>query len=69
MGYTIVTASALLFRTCAREHPPAESTRHGEFVESTKQYTDIIEPHGVQNAVAIEMIAAHIRERLRMVPT
>jgi uridine kinase len=40
---------------------------HEEFVEPTKQFADIIVPHGGQNAVAIEMIAARIQERLRPV--
>jgi uridine kinase len=40
---------------------------HEEFVEPTKQYADIIVPHGGQNVVAIEMIAARIQERLRPV--
>jgi uridine kinase len=42
---------------------------HEEFVEPTKQFADIIVPHGGRNAVAIEMIAARIQERLRMVVT
>jgi len=42
---------------------------HEEFVEPTKQYADIIVPHGGQNEVAIEMIAARIQERLRPVTT
>jgi uridine kinase len=41
---------------------------HEEFVEPTKQFADIIVPHGGQNEVAIEMIAARIQERLRPVP-
>ena len=40
---------------------------HEEFVEPTKQFADIIVPHGGQNIVAIEMIAARIQERLRPV--
>ncbi|MBK5189663.1 MAG: uridine kinase, partial [Gemmatimonadaceae bacterium] len=40
---------------------------HEEFVEPTKQFADIIVPHGGQNTVAIEMIAARIQERLRPV--
>jgi uridine kinase len=40
---------------------------HEEFVEPTKQFADIIVPHGGKNAVAIEMIAARIQERLRSV--
>ena len=40
---------------------------HEEFVEPTKQFADIIVPHGGQNEVAIEMIAARIQERLRTV--
>ena len=42
---------------------------HEEFVEPTKQFADIIVPHGGQNEVAIEMIAARIQERLRTVRT
>jgi uridine kinase len=38
---------------------------HEEFVEPTKQFADIIVPHGGQNRVAIEMIGAQIQERLR----
>jgi uridine kinase len=40
---------------------------HEEFVEPTKQYADIIVPHGGQNVVAIEMITTRIQERLRSV--
>jgi len=40
---------------------------HEEFVEPTKQFADIIVPHGGKNAVAIEMIATRIQERLRSV--
>lgn len=40
---------------------------HEEFVEPTKQFADIIVPHGGKNAVAIEMIAARIHDRLRAV--
>jgi uridine kinase len=40
---------------------------HEEFVEPTKQFADIIVPHGGRNEVAIEMIAARIQERLRAV--
>ncbi len=40
---------------------------HEEFVEPTKQYADIIVPHGGANEVAIEMIAARIQDRLRAV--
>lgn len=42
---------------------------HEEFVEPSKQFADIIVPHGGRNSVAIEMIAARIQERLRMVVT
>ena len=42
---------------------------HEEFVEPTKQFADIIVPHGGRNEVAIEMIAARIQERLRTVRT
>jgi uridine kinase len=42
---------------------------HEEFVEPTKQFADIIVPHGGRNSDAIEMIAARIQERLRMVTT
>jgi uridine kinase len=38
---------------------------HEEFVEPTKQFADIIVPHGGRNEVAIEMIAARLQERLR----
>jgi uridine kinase len=40
---------------------------HEEFVEPTKEFADIIVPHGGRNEVAIEMIAARIQERLRPV--
>jgi len=40
---------------------------HEEFVEPTKQFADIIVPHGGRNEVAIEMIAARIQELLRAV--
>ena len=40
---------------------------HEEFVEPTKHFADIIVPHGGQNKVAIEMIAARIQERLHPV--
>jgi uridine kinase len=42
---------------------------HEEFVEPTKHFADIIVPHGGQNQVAIEMIAARVQERLRMATT
>ena len=42
---------------------------HEEFVDPTKHFADIIVPHGGQNRVTIEMIAARIQERLRAVPT
>jgi uridine kinase len=42
---------------------------HEEFVEPTKQFADIIVPHGGRNEVAIEMIAARVQQRLRTVPT
>jgi uridine kinase len=42
---------------------------HEEFVEPTKQYADIIVPHGGENEVAIEMIAARIQDRVRAVTT
>ncbi|MGH7623133.1 MAG: uridine kinase [Gemmatimonadaceae bacterium] len=38
---------------------------HEEFVEPSKQYADVIVPHGGYNDVAIEMIAAKIQERVR----
>ena len=38
---------------------------HDEFVEPTKQFADIIVPHGGENDLAIEMVAARIQERLR----
>ena len=37
---------------------------HLQFVEPSKRYADIIVPRGGHNAVAIEMIAAKIRQRL-----
>ena len=40
---------------------------HEEFVEPTKEFADIIVPHGGRNEIAIEMIAARIQERLRPV--
>jgi uridine kinase len=40
---------------------------HEELVEPTKQFADIIVPHGGKNAVAIEMIAARVPDRLRAV--
>jgi uridine kinase len=40
---------------------------HEEFVEPTKQFADVIVPHGGRNEVAIEMIAARIQARLRPV--
>ena len=36
---------------------------HLEFVEPSKRYADVIVPRGGDNAVAIEMIAAKIRQR------
>jgi uridine kinase len=42
---------------------------HEEFVEPTKQFADIIVPHGGRNEVAIAMIAARIQERLHPVTT
>lgn len=42
---------------------------HEEFVEPTKQFADVIVPHGGRNEVAIEMIATRIQERLRTVAT
>jgi uridine kinase len=42
---------------------------HEEFVEPTKHFADIIVPHGGQNQVAIEMIAARVQERLRTATT
>lgn len=38
---------------------------HEEFVEPSKQYADVIVPHGGYNEVAIEMIASKIQERVR----
>lgn len=40
---------------------------HEEFVEPTKQFADVIIPHGSYNDVAMEMIAAKIQERVRAV--
>ena len=37
---------------------------HLEFVEPSKRYADVIVPRGGDNTVAIEMIAAKIRQRL-----
>ena len=37
---------------------------HLQFVEPSKRYADVIVPRGGHNAVAIEMIAAKIRQRL-----
>jgi uridine kinase len=38
---------------------------HLEFVEPSKQYADLIVPHGGHNEIAIEMLASRIRDRLR----
>jgi uridine kinase len=38
---------------------------HEEFVEPSKQFADVIVPHGGYNEVAIGMIAAKIQERVR----
>jgi uridine kinase len=38
---------------------------HLEFVEPSKRYADVIVPRGGDNTVAIEMIAAKIRQRVR----
>ena len=38
---------------------------HLQFVEPSKRYADIIVPRGGHNSVAIEMIVAKIRQRLR----
>ncbi len=38
---------------------------HLEFVEPSKRYADVIIPEGGFNDIAIEMVAAHIRERLQ----
>ncbi len=40
---------------------------HQEFVEPSKRFADVIVPHGGHNEIAIAMIAARIRERLRAV--
>jgi len=40
---------------------------HEEFVKPTKQFADIIVPHGGENVVAIAMIASLIQDRLRAV--
>jgi uridine kinase len=37
---------------------------HLEFVEPSKRYSDVIVPRGGDNTVAIEMIAAKIRQRI-----
>lgn len=37
---------------------------HLQFVEPSKRYADVIVPRGGHNAIAIEMIAAKIRQRL-----
>ena len=38
---------------------------HEEFVEPSKQFADVIVPHGGYNQAAIEMIAAKVQERVR----
>jgi uridine kinase len=38
---------------------------HGEFVEPSKRYADVIMPRGGHNAIAIEMIVAKIQRRLQ----
>lgn len=38
---------------------------HLEFVEPSKRYADVIVPRGGDNTVAIEMIAAKIRQRIK----
>lgn len=38
---------------------------HEEFVEPSKQFADVIIPHGGYNQGAIEMIAAEVQERVR----
>jgi uridine kinase len=40
---------------------------HEEFVEPTKQFADVIIPHGGHNELAIEMIATKVQERVRSV--
>ena len=39
---------------------------HLQFVEPSKRYADIIVPRGGHNAIAIDMIVARIRQRLRL---
>ena len=41
---------------------------HEQFVEPSKRWADVILPEGGHNAVAIEMIVAKIRGRLRTMP-
>jgi uridine kinase len=41
---------------------------HLQFVEPTKRYADVIVPRGGENAVAIGLIIAMIRERLEGKP-
>jgi uridine kinase len=41
---------------------------HQEFVEPSKRYADVIVPRGGDNTVAIEMIAAKIRQRFSAGP-
>lgn len=38
---------------------------HSAFVEPSRRYADLIIPEGGENAVALEVIAAHIRDDLR----
>jgi uridine kinase len=38
---------------------------HLEFVEPTKQLADVVVPRGGHNEVAIEMVVARIRQRLK----
>jgi uridine kinase len=38
---------------------------HYGFVEPSKRYADIIIPHGGNNDIAIEMVAAAVRQKLR----
>ncbi len=37
---------------------------HLEFVEPTKQYAEVIIPHGGHNDRAVDMLVARIHERL-----
>ncbi len=40
---------------------------HLAFIVPSKRYADVVIPHGGENRVAIQMIEATLRERLRKV--